>query len=365
MLLGALTLTTLSAYTTADGSAGALDECSIQKDPPPEGLNSLANDWVSWVPDVAHPVFWGYEDVGMADGAPGDIRIYYPSLRAFPQDAAIAKQCAAPYPVVLFLHGQPPPGQSDNLYHQQFDLLGRSLARSGYVVVAPSHRATLPTLENAPEMVADVMSDLAWVRQHWDKAEWLDPHAAAVAGHSYGALLAARVAAAHPEMRALVSLSGGFRNLSDSSAALAAVAVPSFFTFADGEGHLLLHEDLDSHPQLWEPLTQPKYAAPYKGEHFDYLRNLTSTEVGPCYPQIGWALADLATLFIAANLPISPNNTAVPVDLTKPEVWLSPLQELYAHAHLEMITVIETQPNCDIDMRWNINGERGERPIGP
>lgn len=57
-------------------------------------------DSVSWFPDVGHPVFWGFQDVGTAQGAPQDIRIYYPSLDGSPENAPIVKQCVGRWPVV-------------------------------------------------------------------------------------------------------------------------------------------------------------------------------------------------------------------------------------------------------------------------
>jgi pimeloyl-ACP methyl ester carboxylesterase len=327
-------------------------------------------DSVSWVPDAGHPVFWGFQDVGTAQGAPRDIRIYYPSTGGSPQDAPILKQCVGRWPVVLFLHGQNPKGTTLAGYHRKFQLIGADLARSGYVVVAPNHDAVEPVPDNAPALVAAVMADLAWVRQQWNDHKWVDQQLAstAVVGHSFGALLGARVAAAHPEIGAYVSLSGGFNPLPDALPALQAITAPSLFMWGQGGDAILLSfEELDGAGKLWDKLTQPKYAAPFQGEHFDYLRDADagSAQRGPCAALIGGAAADLATLFISAHLPVPLTHTQIPIGLTKPQVQLTQEQEFFAGAHLSSIEQITTHAGCRIDLRWNVDGVTGSRRLGP
>ena len=73
------------------------------------------------------------------------------------------------------------------------------------------------------------------VRTQWHEAKWVAQSlgSTAVAGHSFGALLAARIAAAHPEIAAFVSLGGGFHQLVDSAAELLnSIRTPSFFMFS-------------------------------------------------------------------------------------------------------------------------------------
>jgi pimeloyl-ACP methyl ester carboxylesterase len=362
----ALAFTTLTAFTTDKPIEGGIDECSVNKDDTPKGLNPLADDMVTWVPDVGHPVFWGYQDVGPAQGAPGDIRIYYPSLDGSPQNARIAKQCASRYPVVLFLHGQPPAGESTPQYHQEFHRVGRDLAKSGYVVVAPSRRASLPDATSAPAMIAEAKADLAWVRSQWSESTWVDPlpESTAVMGHSYGALLAARFAAANPDIRAFASLSGPYQELNDATTLFAALTSPSFFAWAEGSGPSLGLEDLDGNPPLYNSLNLPKYAAVFKGEHFDYIDDTGMSPAGPCHPLMGGALADLATLFIAEAMPIPLGGTEVPFDLKKPQVSLTFEQEFYAGSHLSSLDAIESQAGCRIDLKWTINATFGSRVIG-
>ena len=92
---------------------------------------------VDWTPDILHPMFWGFQDLDVASGAPGPLRIYYPTYEGTPQNAPILKLCLIRYPVVLFMHGQPP--CPDENYFKRWQILGMVLARSGYVVVMPKH----------------------------------------------------------------------------------------------------------------------------------------------------------------------------------------------------------------------------------
>jgi pimeloyl-ACP methyl ester carboxylesterase len=327
-------------------------------------------DSVSWIPDVGHPVFWGYQDVGAAQGAPRDIRVYYPTLGGSPENAPIVKQCVGRWPVVLFLHGQNPSGTSLVGHQKRFQLIGADLARSGYVVVAPNHDAIEPVPERAPELVAKVMADLGWVREQWSESKWVDKQltSTAVMGHSFGALLGARVAAAYPEIGAFVSLSGGYIELTDALAAMQAVAAPSFFMWGQGGDPIVSSfEELDGRLKLWDKLTQPKYAAPFQGEHFDYLRDADAgtADRGPCAALIGGAAADLATLFISAHVPVPLTHTQIPIGLTKPQVQLTQDQQFYAGNHLSSIDQIGSRAGCRIDLRWDVNGAKGSRRLGP
>ncbi len=165
---------------------------------------------IDWVPDVAHPVFWGFQDLTTADGAPRTMRIYYPSHAGTPQGAPILQMCLFRWPVVLFLHGQPPAGVSGTGYHRRWLRIPYVLARSGYVVVVPSYTAQPPS--DDPEPITAAVNDIAFVRTAWTNSKWVDrlPEQTAVSGHSYGALLAARVAGAHREFGAYAGLSGPF-----------------------------------------------------------------------------------------------------------------------------------------------------------
>ena len=355
MLTGAVLVTALSAFTVPRHTkVGGEDRCSLE---------GATDDVATWVPDVGHPVLAGYQDVDEADGAPGDIRIYYPTLDIFPENARIVEQCDSPYPMVLLLHGQPPAGPAPANYHREFHWIATGLARSGYVVVAPEWRARLSPSDTAWSLVAEAAADLWWVRFNWSESQYVDTRiqSTAVVGHSYGALLAARFADMFWDIGAFVSLSGPYRELTNEySDVLHAVEAPSFYVWANGGGN---DENLDWPDSLWDGLSRPRYATVFKGEHFDYLDDTGASPAGPCHPLVGHALADLTTLFIARNLPIG--DIDVPVDLTVPHVELTGVQAVYAANHLKALDAIESEDDCSIDMRWDTSGQTGNRHIGP
>jgi len=81
--------------------------------------------------------------------------------------------CIVRRPVVLFLHGQPPPGVSRSGYHRKWWVLPHVLARSDYVVMVPNHDDLLPFSDYEPA-VAAAMRDVDWVRTPWAEAEWVN-----------------------------------------------------------------------------------------------------------------------------------------------------------------------------------------------
>jgi pimeloyl-ACP methyl ester carboxylesterase len=316
---------------------------------------SCSSDPVTWAVDAVHPVLYGTQNLTVAaNGTPNDMMIFYPSVDSTPPSAGMLRLCGTRWPVVLFLHGQPPyPSPSD--YYKTWSAIPSELARSGYVVVVPSHNAQPPTATDSPAMVSEAMSDIAWVRQSWAEASWVDqrPEQTAVIGHSYGALLAARVAAAHPEMGAFVSLSGPFDELGDAQALLQSITVPSLYMWGSG----LFFEDLDQFGNLWNPLSQFRYAVVYDGEHFDYLppEDTGSEPRGPC-PLIGGGAADLATLFVSPRVRVGTSNTFFPPNLTVPTVQLTQQQQLYAGGQLTTLAQMRSTAKCGLNIRWGVQG---------
>lgn len=329
---------------------------------------------MDWIPDVAHPVAWGEEHLTTADGAPRTLSVYYPSPRFIPPRPML-RSCIGRWPVVLFLHGQPPEGlspQASANYHRAWFRVPVGLARSGYVVVVPRHDALLPGADNSPALVTLAMRDIEWVRTEWHEAKWVAQNlrSTAVAGHSFGALLAARVAAAHPEITAFVSLGGGFLQLNDPGPLLRSIAVPSFFMFSADGGErfepFLQFERIDNNPaasnNLWPTLTQSKYAVTYDGAHFDYLDpEMSGTAPHGGCSLIGGVAADLTALFIASTVQ---SLTAVPVDLKKPTPPLTDAQQALAIQHLTSVDRIGNVPPCRVDVKWRVGGEEGMRTLG-
>src|SRR6185436_14163600 len=58
---------------------------------------------VDWVPSVLHPVFYGFQDLMTADGAPGPVRTWYPTYDGTALDAPMLKVCAVRWPVVRLI----------------------------------------------------------------------------------------------------------------------------------------------------------------------------------------------------------------------------------------------------------------------
>lgn len=320
---------------------------------------------IDWTPDIGHPLFWGFQDLGTAQGAPRNMLIYYPSLEGSPQNAPIHERCLTRWPVMLFLHGQPPTGITTD-YYRKWTLLPAALARCGYVVVVPSHDAQLPS----DASVAAALNDLNYVRTGWSNANWVNKSAemTVVGGHSFGALLAATIANAHPEFGALVSLSGGYHNLTNFVSLLQGIKIPSFFMWATGGDPILLaEEDLDrTGDSVWDTLTQNKYASVFQGEHFDYLRAADvppGNDRGPC-DLIGGVAADLTALFVSEFVPVPLATTHIGADLRSPQVQLSQKQQFYAGAHLQSIAQFPTHKGCALTFKWKVDGAIGSRKIG-
>ncbi|MEV0460377.1 alpha/beta hydrolase [Catellatospora methionotrophica] len=324
---------------------------------------------VTWNPDIGRPMFWGVHDLTSAvHGTPRDLRVYYPTYGGATAGAPMLKLCLTRWPVVLLLHGQPPKGVSLTRYHVRWERFAAVLARCGYAVVVPSHPAQLSQGGDDPAITATA-ADLAWVRTQWEHRRWIDDRAVstAVIGHSYGGLLGARVMAANPDFAAFVSLGAPYAELNDRATMLTGIGAPTFFAWAvGGSGGGQIFEDLDGTMKIWDGLPQPRYAAVYQGEHFDYLRpqDVGTDLRGPC-PQLGGAMADLVALFLSTHLPVPLGRTRVGADLMPPQVDLTPQQEFFAGAHLQGVAQFATAPGCRLDLRWKLDAVTGSRRLGP
>lgn len=354
----------LAALTLLPGCKEAIEAAadSCPEDPAESG-------GITWNPDIGRPVFWGVHDLTAAShGTPRDLRVYYPSHDGATSYAPMLKLCLTRWPMVLLLHGQPPQGVSLTGYHARWERFAAVLARCGYVVVVPGHPALL-SQSGADPAIAAAGADLAWVRDSWEHRRWVDarPESTAVIGHSYGGLLGARIMAANPGFAAFVSLGAPYGEPNDRDALLTGIGKPTFFAWAlDADGNGLDYEDLGGATKLWDSLPQPRYAATYRGEHFDYLRpqDAGTARRGPC-PLVGGAIADLVALFLSTHAPVPLGRTRVGVDLKPPQVKLTEQQERLAGGHLQGLAQFQSAPGCRLDLRWNLNGQTGSRRLGP
>jgi hypothetical protein len=116
---------TTSVLALLSGCRGLIEDAadSCPDDPAQSG-------GVTWIPDIGHPVFFGFEDHSVSTGAPRDMRIYYPTFEGTPQNAPVLRVCIGRWPVVLFLHGQTPAGGSNGPGHLKWQRFALVLARS-------------------------------------------------------------------------------------------------------------------------------------------------------------------------------------------------------------------------------------------
>lgn len=327
--------------------------------------NPAESGGIDWTPDVLHPVHAGLQYLDAANGAPGPLAIYYPTHVSEP-NAPILKLCLVRYPVVLFLHGQPPRGCPPLTvadYYRRWFVLPFVLARSGYVVVVPQHAAALPQEPESPA-VTYALSVLDWVRTGWEHRRWVDAQAdaTAIAGHSYGALLAARVRRQRPTISAFVGLSGPWTELPDTTAVLQSIGPPSFFMWGTDTSP---PENLSPGP-LWEAVPFGKTAAVFDGDHFDYLTTWPGCSFvrGSC-SVMDLVAAELVALFISRHVPVKLSHAPIPPSLIPPVVTLTAVQKQFAGGHLTFIDQAANSKGCSLDLTWEDPLDTGSRHIGP
>lgn len=329
--------------------------------------NPSESGGVDWTPDVLHPVASSFRDLTVAGGAPQAMRVYFPSL-AFNDDRRILKLCLDRWPLVLFLPGLPPSqpcpvGNTPNFL--RWRRIPSLLAKSGHVVAVPDYGATVPAIDSP--LIGHMLGVIDWLRTNWEDADWVDkrPSSVAVAGHSFGALLAARLAQARPGMGAYVGLGGSFNQLSqDAEPLLRSLRLPSFFMWSN-DALLAPFENLDD-DGFWEAVPGPKCAAVHSGGHFDYVSAASSCSDGrgPC-PAVEPAAAELIALFLGRYMPQARSRTAIPIDLVPPDVALTPGQQFYGGARFPGLEAMKADRGCKgIRLRWTDGTATGERKLG-
>ncbi|WP_136517568.1 alpha/beta hydrolase [Cellulomonas telluris] len=288
---------------------------------------------IHWQPQALAPVFWGVRSVGPGDGAPVDLRIFFPSLDGAVESAPILAGCGR-YPLVLLAHGH---CHGDPQHFRRWFLIPAFLARSGYVVVVPHLAGNAgganPSVPEHPDE-ATLAAVEAWARTGWEHADvLLPPPATGVVGHSFGALVAARYAVGRP-VSAYAGLSGRWQDWFGAEPfPLPLLTVPSLLTWGAEEFLVPLPD-----PQ-WQAMARPRHRVVFaEGQHWDYL----GTDRPPCAPPptcpgIRGAVADLVTMFLARYLPpeLATNLASeVPVDLEPPDLVLTREQEFFAGGFL-------------------------------
>lgn len=318
---------------------------------------------IGWQPSVLAPVFFGTRDYGSDDGLPTRSRVYFPSLDGAVSRAPILEGCGR-YPLIIFCHGMCIKDQHEHF--QKWHELPATLARSGYVVaVADLGRFDTHPAQEPNILLEQVVAITNWLYEGWTHREVLLPRPAlGVVGHSFGALLGARVALA-VEARAYASLSGDWENWhigNDVPHPLPILRVPKFFCWGDMEmGDLIRME------REWAADTKPRHKVVFHGgDHFDYLPP-RRTMCGPqtdCAPLITMLAADLVTLFFSKYLPPErwPHLPGLIADsLVPPALSLTFEQEFYAGSHLQAFSRLGRSPDCAV----TIEAATAEGHFGP
>jgi hypothetical protein len=280
--------------------------------------------------------------------------VFFPSLDGAVFDAPILEGCGR-YPLILFAHGN----CNEPEHYKKWFEVPAALARSGNVVAAPelpaTSGATYPWSEPHPDL-GRLVNTLSWMRLQWEHAAVLLPApATGIIGHSYGALLGARLAAT-TNVSAYASLSGAWDEWpADSPRPINNFAVPMLFMWGGGFDSRVSLDALG----LWGGLGKPKHKVIFSGaEHWDYLpAGRTSCEGGlrgPCNRVVVLSM-DIVATFFGKYLPPEqwPGLGALlPPSLIAPALSLTTEQQFYAGGHLLGMSLIAGRPECSVTLAW-------------
>lgn len=312
-----------------------------------------------WQPSVLAPVFYGHTDHGTADGLPGPVRVFYPSVDGSPQDAQMLTGVGR-YPVVLFLHGQ----CAEPDHYLKWDLVPMQLARSGYVVVVPKLSSAPPFGGAAGADFAAATSALTWLRTQWEHRAHLMPlPMTGVVGHSWGALLGGVVAEhlqSQGSISAYASLSGGWLEWPPNPPRPLDLDFATLFAWGTGSSDLFSQLSGAAAGILAQPRGAVHHVVFRDGEHFDYFREGSTTcgraFRGPCSLMRPLA-ADFVTTFLSHYMPPQRWNalaTLIPHSLVPPPLDLTPQQEFFAGGHLTGFAAIQTARTCSVTHGWHL-----------
>jgi Alpha/beta hydrolase family len=315
---------------------------------------------IGWQPGALTPVFYGFRDYDQARGAPGKVRVFFPSLDGSPQNAEILQGCGR-YPVVLFAHGSCP--QDVDHYLRWFQLPAQ-LARGGYVVVVPNLDGISPPPDD--QVTQDMLTNtLAWIRQGWEFAQaLLPPPATGLAGHSFGALHVGFLAT-KMYVAGVAYLSGVWTEWTEPGPLpIFQLQIPQLFTWGTGQDETDTATLSDA---AWNAIAKPKHRAVFTdGWHFDYLYAPKlpcrgDNERGPCQ-LLGAAAADLVTMFFANYLPpeLWPNlPDLVPDTLIPPPLNLTTFeQQFYAGLYLTGMSWFNADQQCSVEITHELATDR-------
>jgi hypothetical protein len=320
----------------------------------PDPLRDIFKCPIAWKPSVLTPVFYGIQEFGTDAGVPAQMRIFWPSLDGSVWAPAPLLVGCGRYPLVLFVHGQ---CEQDHPHFTKWYLLPAQLARSGYVVVVPEF-PSIGAGSNYPwadpnEDLAKAEDVLMWMRSHWDYRDQLAP-TTAIVGHSYGALLGSRLAAAGLAT-AYVSLSGVWDLWQEPPARpVRDLNIPKLFTWGSDSADII--EQPANLGIFWDDIPAPKHKITFQGGyHWDYLpegQSLCGNDRGPCnlLPSLA---SDFTALFISKYMAPESAVLSIPGSLEPPQTSLTFEQEFYAGGHLIGLAGLASGSGCSLTHTWN------------
>jgi acetyl esterase/lipase len=306
---------------------------------------------VSWTPTPLTPVWSGFDDFTPDDGAPIDVRVWFPS--ATPGGTLLRDH--GRFPLVALVNGQCP---QETTPHLHWGPIATSLARSGYIVAAPNFGGGIDF--RSPTSFDWLESSVQWVRATSPFSSVTFPGEIGVAGHSYGGLLAIRFAlrATLPPVSTIAVLGSAVSEDVEHLDLLRDRFV-SFRLFCWGGGDLFGQvPDRD-----WAAAAGPGHAVRIgQAGHWDCFPPSPPTpcatgvfERGPCADT--WKLTtDVVTTFFGKYLhphlgSLPPNH--MPSSLIPPPLDLTPEQVPFAEGHLAAFRELDDDDTeCTGDTRW-------------
>lgn len=334
---------------------------------------------IAWQPNALSPVFYGVRDYGqepvltqglarfvsvhdisILDGAPTELRVFFPSLDGAVFTAPILEHCGR-YPLILFVHGDCSQNNPHvNQHYREWFYPQSQLAESGYVVVVAnygmlSHPSNLE--QPAYHLIEQVRT---WMRESWEYREVLMPEpATGIYGHSYGAMIAA-LSATPNRFAAYAGLSGVWEDWSTPPFAFEGLTCPKLFIAG---GPLDFFTDLGE--SRWNALPEPKHWIRFdNGLHWDYLPAGST----PCDPNRGdcpylkQAASDFIITFFTRYLPPELEGSAsaaIPESLIPPPLDLSTFEKaFYGAGHLTGVSALATSAECGFTNEFATPGDR-------
>jgi alpha/beta superfamily hydrolase len=326
-----------------DGDEYSVAEHNVVKQDQPPGCP------IDWKPSVLYPAFAHSEHFDVNNGAPGPLQVFYPSPGPFSDRSYTSLLDCGQYPLVIFLHGH---RTLDPDIYKRWTRLPAALARSGYVVVAPKlpyiASGTFPFSAQGDQDLNHAKAALAWMQSGWEHRDHLvRSPGPAIVGHSFGALLGARLA---PQIgaSAYVSLSAGWKWVDSKDwQTLDDLSVPSLFAWGSHDTEDFAQ--IDVIPDVWNKIKTVKHKWVFeKGRHWDYLSPSelpgSSDERGPC-SLIPALAADYIALFLSRYVPPAGAGIAglIPPKLIPvPTAARTALQDLFWSGHLEGLKSLPT-----------------------